>query len=790
MTIQKFRQLIDAKTIIGELHPDSDISELITDSRAHVRDASRTIFAALRTRVADGHRFIPELYGRGVRHFIVDKLPDTSAMPDATFYVVETVSDALANMASNLLKDVKQGIIITGSTGKTQLKELLYRALASQCRVAHSPRSWNSAIGIPLAIWEMVSSSIPQVTLTEAGIDGPGQGDRIARILGHSHPIGVISTITDEHDDNFKSHRDKIREKIDIVRHCRVIIYADNDPVLADELHALGTSNPLLKLVPVASHTPTPLHALAEATIKEMGLDASAVSTIPPVKTRREIQSAEFGNTLILDNFTADLTSLRHALQFMHGHSGPRSRKALILGQLMASDGTPADTPVYIEAFNLAAEYGIKTIICIPSLTNVSEAHVPGVEVLFMDGRQSDMLARYHTGTLIRDSHILLFGLDQGTADAFSVAGHDTTLDVDLDAIVHNYNAYRRLVPPGTGIIAMVKASAYGLGSVEIGRTLQSHGASYLAVAVIDEAIDLRDAGITMPIIVLNPVTNRYPAVFGSGIEPAVFSIDELRRLIDEATQAGITGYPVHIKLDTGMHRVGFTADELEILISTLVSQQALHVASVFSHLATADCPDLDKYTRSQFDSFYSMVQRLEAALGYPVKRHILNTAGMMRFAEVGHYDMARLGIGLYGILPVDASLPILRNVATFRSRIISIKHLSAGSSVGYGCRGKLTRDSIIATVPVGYADGVDRRLGCGNASFMINGKLCPTVGNICMDLCMVDVTRVPGVAVGDDVEIFGEHVPVQRIADALDTIPYEILTSVSPRVRRIYFKK
>ena len=363
---------------------------------------------------------------------------------------------------------------------------------------------------------------------------------------------------------------------------------------------------------------------------------------------------------------------------------------------------------------------------------------------------------------------------------------HETALEVDLDAIAHNFNYYRSLLPPGTGLVAMVKASAYGMGAIEIGRTLESLGASYLAVAVIKEGVELRDAGIAMPVIVLNPITSCYPLLFANKLEPTIFSPEELDCLITEAEAYGVENYPVHIKLDTGMHRVGFLPEQLPAIAERLKSTKAVRIASVLSHLATADCLEMDTYTLGQIKLFTEMTDKLAAALPYQFKRHVLNTAGMMRFANACDYELARLGIGLYGVAPFESDAP-LKQVATFRTHIISIKHWPAGTPIGYGCKGCTKRDSVIATIPVGYGDGINRHLGRGAASFSVNGAECPTIGNICMDQCMIDITDVPDATIGTEVEIFGRNVPVSKIAEVLDTIPYEIFTSVSPRVKRVY---
>lgn len=744
---------------------------LCADSRS-VFAPSDTIFAALNTSLGDGHRFIPELYARGVRHFIVDHLPaDTEKMNDAHFEQTGNVQAWLDGKASALLNGFTGGIAVTGSHGKTVLKELLYSALMPLCSVCRSPRSWNSRIGVPLSIWEMTSDGLPEHIITEIGIDGPGQADAIAAILGSSHTIGVLTPISTEHDNAFASHSDKIAEKARIFAGCKTVVYDCSDPEAGQ---ILERELPGAKLIAVRQESfPSIYHALADAVLSALGYDAhsrSHIASLPLVSTRREISSAAFGNTVVRDNFTPDILSLRMALDFMHRRATPRHPSALILGQLTDTDATG-------DAIAMAKQFGIEHIVCLPEK--------PGTEL-------SAIISGYIGGSLLHNEQILLFGRNDDSlramADALECAGHETTLEVDLNAVVHNYNYYRSLVPKGTGIVAMVKAGAYGAGAVEIGKTLQSHGAAALAVAVIEEGIELRDAGITMPVIVLNPLTNRYPALFANHLEPTVFSPEELDRLIREAEAAGVSAYPIHIKLDTGMHRVGFLPEQLDGIGKRLARTGAVRVSSVLSHLATADCLDMDDYTLSQIDVFRQMTDRLRDILGYPFRRHLLNTAGMMRFAGALDYEMGRLGIGLYGISPYPGDEALrLKPVSSLRTHIISIKHWPAGTPIGYGCKGRTTRPSVIATIPIGYADGINRHLGRGNASFIVSGTACPTIGNICMDQCMIDVTDAKGAAVGTEVEIFGPHQRVEVLSDILGTIPYEILTSVSPRVKRVY---
>lgn len=770
---------------------EHSITYLITDSR-DLTAPGETVFAALRTGVNNGHRYIPELFRQGVRTFIVEQLSDDLRGLDAAFIVVPSVEDALRRMAYARVRGYSNGIIVTGSYGKTKTKELIYRLLLGQGNAVRSPRSWNSSIGVPLALWDMtMSAGNEDYLISEVAIDGPGQGERMGSLLAWTHKLGVITPITDEHDEAFASHAEKVREKIAIVSNCRTIIYADNDEELRRQLHGLEG----VTLIPVAMPAQGDIvHALAMAVGRYYGVDESeiqALSYVEPVDMRRRIAPAGNGNNIICDLFTPDLRSLGESLLFFRRYTDKKRRKVLIVDNLLTNskdDNTLLG--LYQRVVNMARAFGVETTVFTGYDVGLVRNMLPqDSDIVYAD---STLITAIEAGQAWHDSDILIFGNTCVVPyrNALESAAHDTTLEVDLDALIHNYNYFRGLVHPGTGIIAMVKASGYGVGSIEIGKALQDQGAAYLAVAVVDEGIALRDAGVTMPVMVLNPITNRHRSLFTHRLEPAVFSLGELHTLRAEASQTGVHDYPIHIKIDTGMHRVGFLENDIEILAKVLSGQSELRVASVFTHLATADCPDLSDYTEAQISAYHRCADKLESLLGYKIKRHYLNTAGMMDYADSGEYDMARLGIGLYGISPFGEIDCNLHPVASLHTRIISLKHWPAGTPIGYGCKGRTERDSIIATIPIGYADGINRHLGRGNASFEVKGILCPTIGNICMDQCMIDVTNVYNAAVGDEVEIFGHSCPIEIIAKALDTIPYEILASVSPRVKRTYLKR
>lgn len=774
--------------IQGQLRPafsdpqgERTVRHLVTDSR-NVLYPADTVFAALRTAVGDGHLYIPNLYEQGVRTFLVDFILPKWQTYDAAFIKVPDVKEALERLTYARLRGNECGILIVGSEGKTETKELLYRALKPWCDVARSPRSWNSAIGFALAAWDMCGyRDNDTVLISEAAIDGPGQAEAICRMTGYTYHLAVVTPITTEHDEAFESHAAKVAEKVEMVAGMDTIIYCDNDPELRRQLEALYW-HPTLVAVTPGKDLETTVKALVKATVKAMkdgtpyrlhevteavAVTDADIDSMPMVDTQRTITAGIFGNSVVVDRFNADLRSLRDALLFMYRRRKSRGGRVLVLGRLME--------PFTCKAVeDMASDYDFD-------------------KVIFADGTEpSRLAAEIENGSLLRDCDVLFFGDSTASFDACLQAlegtSHDTELRVDLDNLIHNYNHYRNLVRPGTGVIAMVKASAYGMGAVEVSRAMQSNGAPALAVAVVEEGIALREAGITIPIIVMNPMTRHYNALFSHGLEPSVFSMDELQMLLSAAVDAGVSDYPVHIKVDTGMHRVGFLPKDIKEVCELLKGNSRLRVKSVFTHLATADCLDKNAYTEGQIRTFTAAADALDAGFGRKVTRHFLNTAGMMRYAWAAPYDMARLGIGLYGISPLPGMREGIRPVAAFTTSIISLKDWPEGTFIGYGNRGRVDGSwRTVATIPVGYADGINRHLGCGAASFYVDGTACPTIGNICMDQCMIDVTDCPTAAVGSEVEIFGPHQPVEALADVLGTIPYEILTSISPRVKRIY---
>lgn len=800
----------DVSVIIGAMptsllpQPQCEVKNLQTDSRSFLADAE-TLFFALTTPTGDGHNYIADLYARGVRNFVVEHLPRQAAWYDgANFLVVPSPLKALQTLGAHAHSGSRAlTIAITGSRGKTVIKEWLTDTLGAPVR--RSPRSYNSQIGVPLSLWETARTG--DINIIEAGISRTGEMEVLRGLI--KPDMAVITCLTAEHAEGFASRAEMAAEKMRIARGASTIIYPYDDIDLRNAFEAMpkgerpqkifawsltDTTAPLYidpkKLPEGLDAVQTQNYCTLLATLTAME-KSDEIGDFRPYEVQSRISVSDGVNDCLLahDTFTCDEESLPSALDFLYRRTNgtaDRREPVLILYDLK---GQNVD---YSHVAELVRRAGVRRFIGIGRELTANAHLFPTASRFFVD---TDAMLTALSPSDFSHEFIMVKGHPQGYShrivEMLEARTHETVLEVNLDAIVRNFNYFRSKLPATTGLIAMVKASGYGAGSLEIAKTLQAQGAAYLAVAVLDEGIDLRAAGITMPIMVMNPKVVNYRAMFNARLEPEIYCFDMLYDVIREADKAGITDYPIHIKLDTGMHRMGFNTPELPELLRLLNSTRAVRAATLFSHLATADCLDMDDYTQFQLDNFERMTGEIMAGLPYPVKRHLLNTAGILRYPQY-HYDFARLGIGLYGVatLPPECEEP-LSCVSTLRTVVIAVKERKKGETIGYGRRGVLERDSRIATIPIGYADGMNRHFGRGAAHVLINGTECPTVGNICMDACMIDVTDVPGeVRPGDAVQIFGPEMPVQRLADILDTIPYEVLTAVSPRVKRVYYRE
>lgn len=818
-SLEKIASLIGAHCF-GE--GEAQIDWILNDSRSLAFPES-TLFFALRSQRNDGHKYIPDLYRRGVRNFVVANLPENyeQKYSDAHFLRVVSPLKALQRLAERHREEYDLPVVgVTGSNGKTVVKEWLYQLLSGSRNVTRSPRSYNSQVGVPLSVWLLNSRS--EVGVFEAGISQPGEMSALRAIIQPT--IGVMTNLGPAHQENFSSLQEKCLEKLSLFKDCQVVVYEADDPVVSECVDQamlkgdhlawsrrdpnsplfirdvrkeetfttvnytyLGTDGSYtLPFVDEAS-IQNSIHCLAVCLYLRLPATdiAARMSRLEPVAMRLEVKQGVRGCTLINDSYNSDINSLDIALDFMNRRPESR-RRTLILSDILQS-GMPVEE-LYAKVAEMVNRRKVDRIIGVgPDIMAQSQRfHMD--KMFFVSSEallQSGMLDKLSNEViLLKGSRKFNF---EAISEHLSLKVHETTLEVNLEAIVRNLNYYRSFMKPETKMVCMVKASAYGAGSVEIAKTLQDHRVDYLAVAVADEGADLRKAGITGNIIIMNPEMSTFNMLFQYDLEPEVYSFALLEALIKDAEKEGITNFPVHLKLDTGMHRLGFDPEhDLPALIDRLQHQTALLPRSVFSHFVGSDSPDFDAFSAHQFELFDKASRQLQEAFPYKILRHICNSAGIERFPE-RHLDMVRLGLGLYGIDPIDNR--VLNNVTTLKTTILQIHEVSPEDTVGYSRRGHLTRKSRIAAIPIGYADGLDRHLGCGHCYCLVNGQKAPYVGNICMDVCMIDVTDID-CKEGDTVEIFGDHLPVTVLSDVLGTIPYEVLTSVSERVKRVYFQE
>ncbi len=801
-TIEKITTLIGARRIGSA---DAQIGWLLTDSRSLCFPES-TLFFALKTARNDGHRYIEDLYRRGVRNFVVEKdspfSTSHSPLSDANFLVVPSPLEALQRLAERHRDEFDIPIIgITGSNGKTMVKEWLYQVLSPDYVVTRSPKSYNSQIGVPLSVWLLNEQT--QVGLFEAGISQLGEMEALHDIIQPT--IGVLTSIGAPHQENFRSLEEKCMEKLKLFHDAKVLIYNADDDLVSRCIRRSGFKGqkigwhrdellPTYQL-PFYDEASIECSLAVAATARYLGVSqeqlADRMARLEPVAMRLEVKEGQHGCTLINDSYNSDINSLDIALDFVQRREEREERKKHTQCTLILSDiyqSGKSDAELYGEVDKLCTTRGITKLIGIGPhmMAQAGVFHLPSTEFFTTteDFLQSDTFRQLQNEVvIIKGSRS--FGFDRIT-EQLEQKVHETILEVNLNALVDNLNYYRSFLKPETKLVCMVKADAYGAGAVEVSKTLQDHRVDYLAVAVADEGVTLRRNGITQNIMIMNPEMTAFKTMFDYDLEPEVYSFRLMDALIHAAEKQGITGWPVHIKLDTGMHRLGFDPErDMDELIRRLKSQNAIIPRSVFSHFVGSDSDDFDRFSSMQFEKFDRASRQLQAAFDHKILRHIDNSAGIEHFPE-RQLDMCRLGLGLYGIDPRDNRM--LANVSTLKTTILQLRKVPKEETVGYSRKGILKRDSVIAAIPIGYADGLNRHLGRGACYCLVNGQRAPYVGNICMDVALIDVTDIP-CQEGDTVEIFGDHLPVTVLSDVLDTIPYEVLTSVSGRVKKVYFQ-
>lgn len=786
-------QISQIATLIGARRvgdTEQRIDWLLTDSRS-LCFPETTLFFALRTPRGDGHLFIPELYRRGVRSFVVDSVPSVDCS-GANFLVVPNTLQALQRLAERHRDSFNIPIIgIAGSNGKTTVKEWLYQLLSPDYNVTRSPRSYNSKIGVPLSVWGLWEQS--QIGIFEAAISEPDEMQPLQRIIQPT--IGVFTSLGLAHQENFQTLEQKCREKLQLFRDAEALIYPVDDAVVWKCVRELDFKG---KLIPM--HTTgnafNDNRQLCAHVCRYLGMDESVLqqrlSSLEPVAMRLEVKEGRNGCILINDSYNSDLNSLDIALDFMNRRQEPQAETDTLLPRtLVLSDiqqTALGEEEFYNQVAKRIAARGVEHFIGVGPALCRQKSHFRQLQAELHFFTDTDSLKDSTVFAELKQTLILIKGARsfgfENLSDLLELKVHETILEVNLNAVVDNLNHYRSFLHPQTRMVCMVKADAYGAGAVEIAKTLQEHRVDYLAVAVADEGAQLRHAGISSNIMIMNPEMTSFHTLFRYHLEPEVYNFRILEALIRAAEHEGITDFPIHIKLDTGMHRLGFDPlTDMPRLVSRLQQQTALIPRSVFSHFVGSDADEFDEFSVQQYSLFEKGADLLQNAFHHHILRHICNSAAIEHFPN-RQLDMVRLGLGLYGVNSRNNEL--LQNVSTLRTTILQIRNVEAGDSVGYSRKTVLTVPSRIAALPIGYADGLDRRLGNYRGYCLVNGCRAPYVGNICMDVCMIDVTGIP-CQEGDTAVIFGAELSPSVLASQLDTIPYEIFTSVSNRVKRIY---
>ncbi len=828
-TISQIASIIKAKT--AAIKTDAAVEHILLDSRKLLFPAG-SVFFALNGPRRTGSSFITELYQKGVRCFVVDEsFTEATAkkFSKAVFLQVPDVLQALQQLASYHRQQFNLPVIgITGSNGKTIVKEWLYQLFQPDYNIVRSPKSFNSQVGVPLSVWQISEENT--LGIFEAGISQPGEMQNLAKIIEPT--IGVITSIGEAHGEGFLNIRQKINEKLRLFVKTGVLIYCADNPDLNEAVNTFKNNvrngddfklfswskkeSATLQVTGVKkTETQTTISAkfgdeniqfsipfTDEASVEnaitcccvmlQLGLNAEQVSIRMPqlryVEMRLELKQGINNCSVINDSYNSDINSLVIALDFLQQQQ-QHARRTLILSDIMQSGKSSGE--LYADVAGILEQKSINRFIGIgPELARQKNAF-KNIEQTAFYTSTADFIHQFHAQHFY-DETVLLKGARFFEFELIShlleQKIHQTVLEINLNAVTHNLKTYQQLLNPDVKLMAMVKAFSYGSGSFEIANLLQFHKVDYLAVAYADEGVELRKAGISLPIMVMNAEEITFDVMMQYNLEPELFSFGILDAFENYIKQSGIHNYPVHIKLDTGMRRLGFEEADIKDLCERLRLTTLFKVQSVFSHLAASDSPAHDAFTQDQAKSFTRSCKEIQKATGYKFLRHIANTSAIHRHKDL-QFDMVRLGIGLYGVDSDEAIQQQLKNVTTLKSTVSQVKKVKAGESVGYSRKGIAAKDSTIATVRIGYADGYPRLMSNGVGRMWINGKMVPVIGNVCMDMTMLDITGAE-VNEGDEVIVFGQQLPVAQVAAWAQTIPYEILTGISQRVKRVYYEE
>ena len=806
ITVKNIADLIDAE--FQGSNPFATINHISIDSRS-LQNGTNSLFFALRGQNQDGQNYINELYEKGVRNFVVTKVV---SLPGANFVIVKDTTAALQKFASYYRTLFNFPVIgITGSNGKTIVKEWLNFVLSPDFNVIRSPKSYNSQVGVPLSI--VAINEKHNLGIFEAGISTTNEMQKLAEIIKPT--IGILTNIGSAHNEGFSSLEEKIVEKLKLFESADVLIYRKDvritsnlnadiksfswsfDDQSADifarqesmseatSLEITANDSTFKVTIPFQDNASieNAMHCIMTMLYLKYKHEViqNRISALYPIEMRLQVKNGINNTTIIDDSYSSDYQSLKIALDFLESQK-QHNQKTLILSDIFQSGLT--DDELYSNVQHLL------------EANNVSRTFTIGEKISEYKNKFPNSIAYNSTEDFIKDFDSLEFANEsilvkgarnfrfEEIVSLLEEKNHETVLEINLNAISHNLNYFRSRIHPKTKLMVMVKAFGYGSGGFEIAKLLEHHNVDYLGVAFADEGIALKNSGIKVPIMVLNPESTSYNSIIQFGLEPEIYSIKGLQSFIKITVKQNLVAYPIHLKLDTGMHRLGFQENDLTLLIDILKSAKSIKVQSILSHLATSDNPDYSEFANTQIALFNRLSKYIVNELQIKPLRHILNSSGIANY-PIAQFDMVRLGIGLYS----DMGNRDLENVGTLKSIISQVRSIPVGDSVGYGRRFIAARPTKVATIPIGYADGISRHWGNGVGYVLINSEKASIIGSICMDMLMVDVTDIK-CSEGDSVIIFGDKPTVEEMANKLNTISYEILTGISQRVKRIYYRE
>lgn len=811
-SIAHIAQILGAEAQLST--PGTIITQLLTDSRTLI-DPEASLFFALKAQ-RDGHQFIDGAYQNGLRNFVVSDAVDYSAYPDANFLKVADVLKALQQLAIEHRHSKQLKVIgITGSNGKTIVKEWLYQLLAPDYNIVRSPKSFNSQIGVPLSVWQL--NETHDLGLFEAGISKKGEMEVLADIIAPT--IGVLTNIGEAHAEGFENSTEKLKEKLLLFKDAELLVYSPAyttgikeqdlpgktkfswstsqkadlqvsfiEPIEGKNyIRAIYQQKEIECLIPFSDRASVENGIICWATLLALGYTPQEadlrLEKLTSVSMRLALINGIENCSVIDDSYSADSSSLAIALDFLN-QQNQHPKKTLILSDIYESG--KSNEVLYAEIAALLEQKGLNRLIGIgPNISAFADRFK--LEASFYESTQ-DFIAQFPAIGFANETILVKgarkFGFER-ISKLLTQKIHDTVLEINLNAMLGNLQFYRSKLKPGVKTMAMVKAFSYGSGSFEIANLLQYHKVDYLAVAYADEGIALRKAGISLPIMVMSPEPSAFEAMLKHQLEPEIYSLGILKSFMNFLPTAR-AAFPIHFKLDTGMHRLGFEKKDLPELITLLKDNAQLKVVSAFTHLVATDDAQHDGFTEKQLAAYNSLYEELAAGIGYRPIRHALNTSGITRW-PAAQFDMVRLGIGLYGFDGALKDNRGLQTVAVLKTTVTQVKELAPGETVGYGRKGIMPNGGKIATVKIGYADGYTRKFGNGVGQMLVQGQLVPTIGSICMDMCMLDITGLD-VKAGEEVIVFNETHPIATLAQQIETIPYEILTNISQRVKRVYF--